>query len=92
MQGSIFRLLATALCLIVINTPYALANDPLSSWNDGDSKASIFQFVKKVSTDGSQGFAPPSERIAVFDNDGTLWAEQPMYFQQRPAECAQPSQ
>ena len=81
MQGSIFRLLATALCLIVINTPYALANDPLPSWNDGDSKASIFQFVKKVSTDGSQGFVPPSERIAVFDNDGTLWAEQPMYFQ-----------
>ena len=54
---------------------------PLPSWNDGAAKAAILEFVAKVATDGSPDFVPPAERIAVFDNDGTLWAEQPMYFQ-----------
>ncbi|MEB0226635.1 HAD family hydrolase [Pseudomonas sp. 10S4] len=60
---------------------YAQAAEPLTSWNDGPSKASITTFVQAVTTDGSKDFVPPAERIAVFDNDGTLWSEQPMYFQ-----------
>ncbi len=57
------------------------ARDPLPSWNDGAAKKSIVDFVAKVTKKGSPDFVPPAERIATFDNDGTLWAEQPMYFQ-----------
>jgi hypothetical protein len=64
----------------VSSTPVTAA-DALSSWNDGPAKNSILQFVAKVTKGGSPDFVPPAERIAVFDNDGTLWAEQPMYFQ-----------
>jgi len=59
---------------------FAIAADPLPSWNDGPAKSAITGFVTKVTTAGSD-FVPPEERIAVFDNDGCLWAEQPMYFQ-----------
>ena len=59
----------------------ARAADPLPSWNDGAAKQSILQFVAQITKAGSPDFVPPAERIAVFDNDGTLWAEQPMYFQ-----------
>lgn len=55
--------------------------DPLPSWNDMAPKKAITTFVEKVTTPGSPGFVPPAERIATFDNDGCLWAEQPMYFQ-----------
>jgi phosphoserine phosphatase len=58
----------------------ARAADPLASWNEGKAKQAIVAFVAKVTTPGP-GFVPPAERIAVFDNDGTLWSEQPMYFQ-----------
>jgi phosphoserine phosphatase len=57
------------------------AADPLPSWNDRASKRSIVELVGKTTREGSPTFVPPAERIAVFDNDGTLWAEQPMYFQ-----------
>jgi phosphoglycolate phosphatase-like HAD superfamily hydrolase len=57
------------------------AQEPLPSWNDGESKAAIVGFVLKVTTEGGPEFVPPEERVAVFDNDGTLWCEQPMYFQ-----------
>jgi phosphoglycolate phosphatase-like HAD superfamily hydrolase len=57
------------------------ARDPLSSWNDGPAKKNIMEFVGKVTKEGSPDFVPVPERIATFDNDGTLWAEQPMYFQ-----------
>lgn len=57
------------------------AADPLPSWNDGPVKTSITDFVAKVTNEASADFVPPAERIAVFDNDGCLWAEQPMYFQ-----------
>jgi len=53
----------------------------LSSWNDGVAKQSIVDFVAKVTDQGGPGYVAPAERIAVFDNDGTLWSEQPMYFQ-----------
>jgi len=55
--------------------------DPLPSWNDGAVKKSITDFIPRVTTEGSADFVPPDQRIATFDNDGTLWAEQPMYFQ-----------
>ena len=54
------------------------ARDPLPSWNSGPSKQAIIAFVDKVTTAGSADFVPPAERIAVFDNDGTLWPEAPM--------------
>jgi hypothetical protein len=57
------------------------ADDPLPSWNDHASKQAILEFVKKVTTEGGPDFVPPHERIATFDNDGTLWCEQPMYTQ-----------
>jgi phosphoglycolate phosphatase-like HAD superfamily hydrolase len=57
------------------------ADRPLASWNDGAAKKAIVAFVSGVTTTGAPDFVPESRRIAVFDNDGTLWAEQPMYFQ-----------
>ena len=54
---------------------------PLSSWNEGKSKQAIIDFVTKTTTEGSPDFIPLEDRIACFDNDGTLWGEQPMYFQ-----------
>jgi len=55
--------------------------DPLPSWNETAPKQAIVAFVEKVTTAGSDDFVPEAERIATFDNDGTLWSEQPMYFQ-----------
>lgn len=55
--------------------------DPLPSWNDGSAKASIIAFVEKVTQEGGPDFVSVEERIATFDNDGTLWTEQPMYVQ-----------
>jgi phosphoglycolate phosphatase-like HAD superfamily hydrolase len=55
--------------------------DPLPSWNDGEVKKSITDFVARVTAQGGADFVPPAERIATFDNDGTLWTEQPYYFQ-----------
>lgn len=57
------------------------AKDPLPSWNEGASKKSIIDFVSKTTKQGSTDFIPVTDRIACFDNDGTLWSEQPMYFQ-----------
>lgn len=57
------------------------AEDPLPSWNDVASKKAILGFVGRVTKQGSADFVPPEDRIATLDNDGTLWAEQPMYFQ-----------
>jgi phosphoserine phosphatase len=55
--------------------------NPLPSWNDGDAKTAIVDFVERVTDKTHTDYRPAAERIAVFDNDGTLWAEQPMYFQ-----------
>ncbi|MFZ5876593.1 MAG: HAD family hydrolase [Nitrospirota bacterium] len=66
--------------LLLLATP-VFAADPLPAWNDGAAKKAITEFVAKVTATGSPTFVPIPERIAVFDNDGTLWAEQPMYFQ-----------
>jgi hypothetical protein len=59
-------------------TPPAPAHDPLRSWNDGAAKVSPVRFVELVTSDGSPGFVPGKERIAVFDNDGTLCYEMPV--------------
>ncbi len=72
---------AALFCALVFTASSSRAADPLSSWNDGAAKQSIVKFVERVTKNGSPDFVPPAERIAVFDNDGTLWAEQPMYFQ-----------
>jgi hypothetical protein len=53
----------------------------LPSWNDGATKQAILNFVAAVTQEGSPNFVPPAERIATFDNDGTLWVEHPMYIQ-----------
>jgi hypothetical protein len=77
------RLFVAVLALLTwALSPTALAQaDPLPSWNDGTSKARIVAFVEAVTKTGGKDFVAPAERIAVFDNDGTLWAEQPVYFQ-----------
>lgn len=69
-------LLAAALAL-----PAHAQDAPLASWNDGPVKQAIIDFVTAATTEGGPGFIAPEDRIATFDNDGTLWSEQPMYFQ-----------
>jgi hypothetical protein len=61
--------------------PARVAETPLQSWNDTASKQSVLNFVRKVTTEGSPEFVPVPQRIAVFDNDGTLWSEKPLPFQ-----------
>jgi hypothetical protein len=75
----VFPVLGFALLFLLAAT--AQAADPLPSWNAGKTKQSILQFVENITDKSSPDFVPPAERIATFDNDGTLWAEQPMYFQ-----------
>jgi phosphoglycolate phosphatase-like HAD superfamily hydrolase len=75
------RLLRPVLAAALLAGCAALtADDPLPSWNDGPAKESVTGFVRRVTTPGPE-FVPEPERIAVFDNDGTLWAEQPLYVQ-----------
>lgn len=66
---------------IVLAASGALAGDPLPSWNDSASKSAIVAFVSGATTEHGPDYVPPAERIAVFDNDGCLWSEQPAYFQ-----------
>jgi len=72
---------AALACALSFSSPLVHAADPLPSWNDTRPKQSIIAFVEKVTKEGSTDFVPVAERIATFDNDGCLWAEQPMYFQ-----------
>jgi phosphoglycolate phosphatase-like HAD superfamily hydrolase len=74
------RIAALALAAMAWTAP-GLAQDALPSWNDTGPKKAIVTFVERVTKQGSPDFVPEAERIATFDNDGTLWAEQPMYFQ-----------
>ena len=66
---------------VVLAAVTTYAQDPLPSWNDTSAKKAVIAFVEKVTKEGSPDFVPPNERIATFDNDGTLWCEQPLYFQ-----------
>ena len=84
MRSTLRRTLACVLALaagLTFGTPAFAQTDPLPSWNDGSAKAAIIGFVGKVTKAGTPDFVPEPERVATFDNDGTLWAEQPMYFQ-----------
>ena len=78
-------ILSLYILLVSSNIIHAQSNqkniDPLPSWNEGVSKKSITDFVTKTTQDGNKEFIPVTDRIACFDNDGTLWTEQPMYFQ-----------
>jgi hypothetical protein len=77
MQSALMKVLLALLLL----TNAAFAADPLPSWDDGLTKQGIISFVDKVTKEGSPTFVPPAERIATFDNDGTLWCEQPLPVQ-----------
>ena len=79
---NMFRTLTAALLLALgLAAPAAPAAEALPSWNDGAAKARIVAFVQGVTDPRSRSYVAPAERIAVFDNDGTLWSEQPVYFQ-----------
>jgi hypothetical protein len=73
-------MLAVSLGLACIQGASA-ADEPLPSWQDGPARRAIMDFVARVTREGGPDFVPPAERIATVDNDGTLWAEQPVYFQ-----------
>lgn len=77
---AIVSLMLLAGCLLWGLADAAIAQ-PLASWNDGPTKRAIVKFVADVTRQGASTFVAPGDRIAVFDNDGTLWSEQPMYFQ-----------
>jgi phosphoglycolate phosphatase-like HAD superfamily hydrolase len=69
------------LVLAACSAPGGEASDPLPSWNEGKTRQAIVAFVESVADPDSTSFVPVSERVAVFDNDGTLWGEQPAYVQ-----------
>ncbi len=79
-RSTLLIVAAFAAALLVSIQP-AAAQDPLPSWNDTAPKKAIMAFVERVTKAGAPDFVPVPERIATFDNDGTLWAEQPLYFQ-----------
>lgn len=83
------RIRRLAFSLVLVGAAFGLSirkdaraqTDPLPSWNDGSTRKAITDFVARVTTDGAFDFVPVAQRIATFDNDGTLWVEQPYYFQ-----------
>jgi len=81
MKQAVIKALVLVVVALAVAASTVHAQDPLPSWNDGAAKKSIMEFIAKETKEGSPDFVPPAERIATFDNDGTLWAEQPMYFQ-----------
>ena len=81
MLAALTMLPALPMLLSVSVTAQTATSDRLPSWNDNATKKAIVTFVERVTKQGSPEFVPEAERIATFDNDGTLWAEQPMYFQ-----------
>ena len=73
---------AVAIAAVLLQAAPALAQvDPLPSWNDGAAKRAIVEFVRATTAPGSPGLVAPEQRIAAFDQDGTLWVEHPMYTQ-----------
>jgi phosphoglycolate phosphatase-like HAD superfamily hydrolase len=76
-----FRLVAGTIFLALTLVQSARSADPLPSWNDGAARQAILDFVRATTDASSPQFVPPAERIATFDNDGTLWIEQPIYTQ-----------
>jgi hypothetical protein len=84
------RRIPTLLAVVLVGSATFAAADPLPSWRETGTKQAIIDFVEKVTREGTADFVPVAERIATFDNDGTLWAEQPMYFS--VVLCARPNQ
>jgi phosphoglycolate phosphatase-like HAD superfamily hydrolase len=80
-DGAGARLIVFFIALAVLGGVASAQTDPLPSWNDGPAKQSIVTFVQAVTDRSNAQFVPPELRIATFDNDGTLWSEQPIYFQ-----------
>jgi hypothetical protein len=78
---AILAALITGLILLLVGIPPVMAQEVLPSWNDTQAKSRIMKFVEETVTEGGEGFVEPDDRIAVFDNDGTLWSEQPYYIQ-----------
>jgi phosphoglycolate phosphatase-like HAD superfamily hydrolase len=74
-------LLISFVAISAFCSSFANAADPLASWNDGPAKKSILEFVAAVTDENGKDYVIPAERIATFDNDGTLWVEYPMYTQ-----------
>jgi hypothetical protein len=81
MKLATLKTLSLTVVVALMTAEAAWAADPLPSWKDTAPKKAIIAFVEKVTKEGSPDFVPPAERLATFDNDGTLWAEKPMYFQ-----------
>jgi hypothetical protein len=79
-QNAVFRL-CFAISVACLTICMHAQTDPLPSWNNTSPKKTILDFVAKVTSPGTPDFVPVDERIATFDNDGTLWTEQPMYVQ-----------
>ena len=75
------RSILTGFLVLVASSTTVWAQDPLPSWNDGAAKKAIVEFVQATTAQGSPKFVPPEERIATFDQDGTLWVEHPIYSQ-----------
>jgi phosphoglycolate phosphatase-like HAD superfamily hydrolase len=75
------RLLARLVLIVTLQISTSAWAAELSNWNDSESRQQIVDFVEKVTKQGSRDYVAPADRIAVFDNDGTLWTEQPYYFQ-----------
>jgi phosphoserine phosphatase len=75
------RRLIALIAVLAGGVPALAQEDPLPSWNEGPTKQAIIDFVTAATTEGGPGWIAPGDRIATFDNDGTLWSEQPMYFQ-----------
>jgi hypothetical protein len=81
MKRAFTNFIIFGLTLVFLAAATAQAGDPLPSWNAGKTKQAIIQFVEDVTRQGGPHYVPSEARIATFDNDGTLWSEQPMYFQ-----------
>jgi hypothetical protein len=75
------NLIIRTISILLLSISAAHASDPLPSWRNGPAKQSVISFINKTTQTGSPDFVPIEERIAVFDNDGTLWSEQPNYVQ-----------
>ena len=78
---SLTKVAARLLAISFASATTTQAQDPLPSWNDGPNKQAIVDFVKATTEEGGAKFVPPGERIATFDQDGTLWVEHPVYSQ-----------
>ena len=74
-------LLVKALFALLLSASAAFAADPLPSWNDGAAKKAVLEFVRVTTDKDGRQYVPPEQRVATFDQDGTLWVEHPMYTQ-----------